>query len=388
MLMKAHKLALLAGILLLAACGGNKKEPDNNKTATIDTPVTDTVLPHQFYKRLEGTIAGKAVVMHLQRTGDLYDGVYYYLDQGKWLLLTYQKDSSSNTDISFTETVAITINNEQDAIPPQLRMHYTNGTLKGIWKNKEGKTFPIDLKENYPAGSHRFSPQLFVDTAIAFPSRTNSPVARVSESFPVATGTADTAWLNTRMKRILDFDTTAATTFEQDANKSHASYLKGYIDEAKKMNDEEAVAFLNYEQGQHVTIRYNKNDLIIFESLYYAYEGGAHGNYGTRIFCYDVKNKTELRLKDLINADSAVLQPILEKNFRQQMGLKPGIALNTVLFENRLALTNNFYFTEKGVGFIYDPYEIASYAQGTINIFVPFSDLKPYLNAQLAARIQ
>lgn len=386
--MKAHKLALLAGMILFAACGGDKKEPENNKTTTVDVPLTDTVLPRVFYKRFEGSIAGKAVVMHLQRAGDLYDGIYYYLDQGKWLLLRYQKDSSNDTDISFTETIAITINTEQDAAPPDLRMHYANGTLKGSWKNKDGKTFPIDLKETYPEGSFRFLPQLFVDTAVAFSGKTNSPVARISESFPVATGTSDTTWLNARMKKILDFDTTAATTFEQDANKSHAAYLKSYLDETKKMNNEDAVAFLNYEQGQHVTIRFNKNGLIIFESLYYAYEGGAHGNYGTRIFCYDVKNKTAIRLKDIINADTAALQPIVEKNFRLQMGLKPGVALNTVLFENRLAMTDNFYFTEKGIGFIYDPYEIASYAQGTINIFVPFTDLQPYLNTALVQRIR
>ncbi len=326
--------------------------------------------------------------MHLQRSGDLYDGIYYYLDQGKWLLLSYEKDSSNNTHISFTETVAITINNEQDAVKPRLRMHYANGVFTGEWINKEGKTYAIDLKEQFPTGSHRFIPQLFVDTAVAFPSRTNSPVARISESFPVAIGDTDTAWLNNRMKKILDFDTTAATTFEQDANKSHATYLRSYLDEAKKMNDEEAVAFLNYEQGQHVTIRYNKNDLIIFESLYYSYEGGAHGNYGTRMFCYDVKNKTAIGLQDLVHADAAVLRPILEKNFRLQMGLKPETALNTVLFEDHLAMTGNFYFTEAGVGFVYDPYEIASYAQGTINIFVPFTDLQPYLNATLVARIR
>lgn len=389
MLMKAHKLALLACMVLLAACGGDKKETDQNKTTATDTPVTDTVLSAQFYKRLEGTVAGKAVVMHLQRSGTIYDGMYYYLDQGKWILLTYVKDSSSNTDLYFTETVAISTNSGQETNPPQLSLHFANGTFTGNWKNKEGKTYPITLKETYPAGSFRFFSQSFLDTAAAFPDKVNTPVARISESFPVAAGESDTAkWINNRMMKMLDFDTTSTATFEQGAAKAHASYLRAYKDESKKMAGEEASAFLNYELGHSVAIRYNKNGLLIFESLYYAYEGGAHGNYSTTMLCYDVTSRKEIRLKDIINADSAVLQPILEKNLRLQMGLKPGTALSAVLFEEHLALTGNFYFTEKGIGFVYNPYEIASYAQGTINIFVPFTDLQLYLNMDLVKRIQ
>lgn len=386
--MKAHHLVLVMSMLLLAACGGDKQEANNNQAVVKPPNPADTVLPPQFYKRLEGTIAGKPVVMHLQRVGNVYDGMYYYLDQGKWLLLSYIKDSSNNTDICFNEAAAVTTNAAQDANPPLLKMHYTDGSLKGEWKNKEGKTYPIDLKESYPAGSYHFSTLLFIDTAIAFPEKTNSPVARISESFPVAIGNGDTAWINSRMMQLLDFDTTANTTFAAGATKAHTAYLKSYREESKKMAGEEGAAFLNYEQGHTVAIRYNKNDIVLFESLYYAYEGGAHGNYSTSMMAYDVKNKKQIQLQDIIKADSATLQPILEKNFRQQLGIKPGVSLSTALFDEHLAMTRNFYFTEKGLGFVYNPYEIASYAQGTIHVFVPYSDLQPYLNTELVKRIQ
>ena len=35
-------------------------------------------------------------------------------------------------------------------------------------------------------------------------------------------------------------------------------------------------------------------------------------------------------------------------------------------------MTENFYIDENGIHFIYDPYEIASFAAGTIDIFVPY----------------
>ena len=33
----------------------------------------------------------------------------------------------------------------------------------------------------------------------------------------------------------------------------------------------------------------------------------------------------------------------------------------------------NFYLDDKGIHFIYDPYEIDCYAAGTIDIFVPYT---------------
>ena len=40
--------------------------------------------------------------------------------------------------------------------------------------------------------------------------------------------------------------------------------------------------------------------------------------------------------------------------------------------DKEVQMTENFYIDEKGIHFIYDPYEIASFAAGTIDIFVPY----------------
>jgi hypothetical protein len=90
----------------------------------------------------------------------------------------------------------------------------------------------------------------------------------------------------------------------------------------------------------------------------------------------------------VITADSARLQPIVEAAFRKQQGLKPSDSLNTILFENHLATTDNYYFTNKGLGFYYFPYEVAAYAVGPIQVFVTFAELKPYLRPDFASRLK
>jgi Protein of unknown function (DUF3298) len=39
----------------------------------------------------------------------------------------------------------------------------------------------------------------------------------------------------------------------------------------------------------------------------------------------------------------------------------------------------NFYVTTAGIGFLYAPYEIKSFADGEVNLLVPFSALNAYL---------
>ena len=41
--------------------------------------------------------------------------------------------------------------------------------------------------------------------------------------------------------------------------------------------------------------------------------------------------------------------------------------------------TENFYITTSGIGFLYAPYELKSFAEGEVNLLVPFSALNTYL---------
>ncbi|MNR42176.1 hypothetical protein D3C85_1606590 [compost metagenome] len=94
-----------------------------------------------------------------------------------------------------------------------------------------------------------------------------------------------------------------------------------------------------------------------------------------------------MSLSDVIKIDSNTLQRILEKNFRKEYNVKATDALNTVLFDNYLKPNKNFYFNSSGLAFMYNPYEVASYAQGQIVVFIPFTELKPYLLPAFVARM-
>ncbi|RYD70119.1 MAG: DUF3298 domain-containing protein, partial [Sphingobacteriales bacterium] len=143
----------------------------------------------------------------------------------------------------------------------------------------------------------------------------------------------------------------------------------------------------NYTDDSQQTIVYNDRGFVVIDFLADAYTGGAHGNYSSTMYCLDVENKKQMVLSDVVKIDSNTLQSILEKNLRKQYNIKPGEKISTVLFDDFLKPNNNFYFNSNGLAFMYNPYEIASYAQGQIVIFIPFTELKPYVVPAFASRI-
>ncbi len=374
-------------VSMMAACGSNQKEV-KEQTATTDTvAVYDSVLTPNFYKRLEGTIADQPVVVHLQSSNGEISGVYYYLSHGEWLNLSGKLNTAEPNKVTLIETSPG--DGEKSG---EMDCSYAQGSFKGSWRSADGsKNYIIDLKETYPEGSYTFTTLSFKDSIPAFPDRPESPQAEVSSRFVVPLkDDADGQWLESQIKNVLHVDTVLLSLDLATAvKKMNGKYLKSYKDEAKNMgNDEQFTSFLNYEEWQTVSVCYNENGYVVLSADVYSYSGGAHGNGGTAFSCLDVRNKKQLKLQDVITADSARLQPIVEAAFRKQQGLRPSDSLNTILFENHLATTDNYYFTNKGIGFYYFPYEVAAYAVGPIQVFVTFAELKSYLKADFASRLK
>lgn len=376
--MKKFALIILVVITCLLSC----KQKEDNTTNQAETGKDSS--SQNFYKRFEGTIAGQPVVMQMHKNENKFEAVYYYKNTGGWLALS--ADNAFADSIIFTKYEAIYNQNNDtesaDTLYPQLKCRLQNDILTGLWFSKDKKTsYPINLKESYPVGSYKFSFKRYTDSLKAFAAKQESPMAEIDNSFVVA---EKNDWINNQVKRILNFDSSIG--FKEGFTKLKTQYFDDYKKELPSSYDSlEMPESYNRSQTQNLYIKYNEKDIVILESESSGYSGGAHGNYGNDFFCFDVAAKKQLILSDIISADSVTLQHIVEKYFRIQYHVKS--KLNEVLFNNNLPANANFYFNEKGIGFLYNPYEVASYAQGEINVNIPFSALQNYINPAFKKRI-
>ena len=278
-----------------------------------------------------------------------------------------------------------------------LSVFISDSSLTGVWTSADRKkSYPFELKERKTINSLQFAGIGVYDSAQYLGFKKDTPMLRISIAMTEASGTSEEAnWLNGQFKKIM-----------AEGNKKYSSLnlgqtlhaiAKEYVSEYKADVDSSLVGvntapdeehyFLNREYDNVGNIIFLDNNFVSFSLYVYEYTGGAHGNYGTNVFCYDIEQKKRLKLNDILTMDSSILSGLLDKSYRKKYQIKASDLLSNQLFVDKIPVNDNFYITSTGIGFIYTPYEIAAYAMGQIKLWIPFSDLKPYLHPDFAKRI-
>lgn len=113
----------------------------------------------------------------------------------------------------------------------------------------------------------------------------------------------------------------------------------------------------------------------------FAYTGGAHPNTNLSFYTFDRKTGKALSLNDLVTDTTALLN-VVEMAFRKQQNLPPQYNLEErgyFLRDGRFFLPANMGVGRNGLIFYYNPYEIAAYALGPIEVTVPYEQLNGIL---------
>jgi hypothetical protein len=112
------------------------------------------------------------------------------------------------------------------------------------------------------------------------------------------------------------------------------------------------------------------------------YTGGAHGITERNYFVFDLSNGNRLLLTDILEADAMPsLQKLAEGELRKALDIPPRLPLTEKdFFNDSLDILYDFYMSSKGIGVQWDPYEIAPYAMGAMEILVPTQLVEGLLN--------
>ncbi len=126
---------------------------------------------------------------------------------------------------------------------------------------------------------------------------------------------------------------------------------------------------------------YTSKDLLCFEMRQYLFTGGAHG-YGTTTFMnIDPKTGTEFSSKELFK-DPKAFTDFAERKFRAQQKISEEQSINDhgFWFENdTFYLPKSVGFTQDSLIFVYNQYDIASYAEGPIELKIAMTEAEPFL---------
>lgn len=192
----------------------------------------------------------------------------------------------------------------------------------------------------------------------------------------VSTLKTNVDWLDELLlKQLYDF-------FNQDNNIKIES-TKQLLNE---LNDEFKVDVEAVKEAPVFEIDYNlkleflgqKGNIAEFVRSGYEYSGGAHGNYATQYINVDLNRKGVIQLNDLFSKDNQKeLKNLLWDQFAANNRNSEGGVDTTYVTQKELRVPNNFYFSQKGMVFVYPLYELGPYAEGEKELILSWEQVRP-----------
>jgi hypothetical protein len=135
----------------------------------------------------------------------------------------------------------------------------------------------------------------------------------------------------------------------------------------------------SYEEEQKVTVT-GSYALITRHS--FIYEGGAHPNYSTLYYVIDLETPKAFSLEDIIAEEGwPNFYGFIDRELRlysnklTDQSLPPGAPLSAGIYFEDSATPVNFYPAADGIHLQWNPYEIAAYVYGEIEITLSWDEL-------------
>lgn len=186
---------------------------------------------------------------------------------------------------------------------------------------------------------------------------------------------------------------TAGQTVMAEFAKRKAEFEEGLLLEETLEQARENPAVdgsLYYSEEQWYTLERNDGRVLSFSTMWDAYEGGAHGQHMIYGVNFDAGTGKLLTIADIAQDKEAFQEICVQEMLRQCEDLKAQGAL----YEEEMIVPglreilegkmegNEWYFTESGIRFISNVYEIAPYAAGNIDFDIPYEIIHEVLKEE------
>jgi len=136
--------------------------------------------------------------------------------------------------------------------------------------------------------------------------------------------------------------------------------------------------------NRQFTVIENTRKIFTIAHSEQSYAGGAHPNSFTNWYNFNPSTGRQITLDHIFKPGyNKKLNQLAEKKFRKRKNVPAGTSLEDAgyLFkDNIFYLPNNFRLNDKGILFRYNPYEVASYAEGAIEIQLTWAEISDVIS--------
>lgn len=159
-----------------------------------------------------------------------------------------------------------------------------------------------------------------------------------------------------------------------------ANQAENWIAKAKEEIKADKLLIVGREYLASLRFVHQRYNLVTFKLANYSYIGGAHGMGFTNYFVLDLHTEQKLDLTNILQAgkQADLAQKLLETYSHYDPELAKGwFSSEQETLDN--LITNNFFFNEQGLNFVYPPYALAPYSYGEVTLTLPYYKLTELL---------
>lgn len=119
---------------------------------------------------------------------------------------------------------------------------------------------------------------------------------------------------------------------------------------------------------------------VVLNSTHYL--GGAHGSTAQNYYNFDLEQKKQIKLDDIL-LDKQKLEAVAHEAFKAWV-IDSKLATDITEYEQawKFVLTDNFYLTQQGLALQYAEYEIGPYVVGLPRLMLPYDKLQGVLKPE------
>jgi hypothetical protein len=324
------------------------------------TPAGET----KYFKGSIGSTLG--LQMKLMHEGEKLTGSYFYQKVGTRIDIRGTKDQDGNVVLE-----------EFDSAGKQ------TGVFKGGWKADENGLIEISGNWSKPNSDKKTAFSLH-EEPIEFTNGVEIVSRRIAEN-------------NKKLKYEIDVEYPQLTgpiapnfeKFNQTIRSLATRKVNAFKSEMTPVAGDQPTEAPQESMGSDLGVGYTvalaKDDLISIEFGVGSYSSGAaHPNSYTEVVNFDLKNGKLLKLSDLFKPGSKYLQVISAYSIQQLKKKSKEQGDDAMLDDDWIQRGagpeaenySSWTISKKGLGIVFDSYQVAPYAAGPQNVFVPYSVLK------------
>jgi len=344
------------------------------------------MVPKKCYLHLMGTINKEyPVEMNLVRINDTIYGDYLFVQPGKipFGMENTGKGIPVYGNISSGDVFSL---KELMAAPGSLfKGKFTSSqTLSGTFESSNGsKPLPFEMTEKYPEGSVAMN-VYYQKANLPLVKKPKSPFASIRMGMLLPGESANPLISDSLIRLMLEKFTgkqVRITQPEKLLDGMKQIYFENYLATNEGIYNETMASSFNWQSLKFLHILMNSSHILSFYIDHYAFTGGAHGLQTRQFTVVNLWTGKEINLKDVFKENSEdQLGSILSDKIHLLNHLPTTQNLKDAgFFTDTVKPTDNFYITREGIGFFYNQYDIAPYASGSIDVFIPFGELKDLL---------